>query len=119
QWEMRWKEGVKPFKSSDPDSERIWWTDVGVNQNLTFSVHPDPISGMQCWHQKVRVEKAHPGDRHGDIYVDTKRAHEVYREWLAMTRPADRYSPDGTRRPTWLPRPFRPALEAFKLKGDR
>ncbi|GAP63886.1 hypothetical protein ARMA_2309 [Ardenticatena maritima] len=118
QWQMRQKEGVRPFKSSDPDSERIWWSDVGVNQNLTFSVHPDPISGMHCWHQKVRIEKAHPGDRYGDIFVDTKRAHEVYRQWLAMTRPADQVSPDGTRRPYWLLRPFRPTLEVYKLPED-
>ena len=33
-------------------------SDGGVHQNLTFPVHPDPVSGMHCWHQKVRVEPA-------------------------------------------------------------
>ena len=28
--------------SADPDSERVWWEDAGVHQNLTFPVHPDP-----------------------------------------------------------------------------
>ena len=52
-----------PIESADPDSQRIWWTDTGVHQNLTFPVHPDPISGMHCWHQAVRVRPAAPGDR--------------------------------------------------------
>ena len=44
-----------PIRRRDPDTPRIWWTDTGVHQNLTFPVHPDPISGMHCWHQAVRV----------------------------------------------------------------
>ena len=54
-----------------PTPGRIWWTDVGVHQNLTFPVHPDPVSGMHCWHQAVRVRRAEPGDAYGDISVDT------------------------------------------------
>jgi len=115
QWRMRVKEGVKPFPSSDPDSSRIWWSDVGVHQNLTFPVHPDPVSGMHCWHQKVVVTRARAEDRQGDVFVDTGKAHAAYREWLAMARPADRVSPDGTRRPHWLLRPFRPTREAYRL----
>jgi anaerobic selenocysteine-containing dehydrogenase len=57
-WAMRRKSGGGPFQSSDTDTARIWWTDVGVHQNLTFPVHPDPISGQHCWHQAVRVRKA-------------------------------------------------------------
>jgi len=40
-----------PFASCDPDTERIWWHEARVNQNLTFPVQPDPASGMHCWHQ--------------------------------------------------------------------
>ena len=86
-----------------------------MHQNLTFGVQPDPISGMHCWHQAVRVRPAGPGDRHGDIAVDTRRAHEVYRRWLAHTRPAGQVSPDGTRRPRWLMRPLKPAAAAFAI----
>ena len=53
--------GSRPFASADPDSRRIWWSDGGVHQNLTFPVHPDPVSGMHCWHQKVVVARAHVG----------------------------------------------------------
>ena len=61
-WMLRQKEGIRPFKSSDPDSERIWWQDAGVNQNLAFPVHPDPVSGMHAWHQRVRLGPAEAGD---------------------------------------------------------
>ena len=117
-WEMKRLSGVAPFVSSDADTQRIWWTDAGVHQNLTFAVHPDPISGMHCWHQAVRVTRAQPGDAYGDISVDTVRARAIYREWLALTRPAMTHSPDGTRRPYWLLRPLKPGHDAFVLEPE-
>ena len=88
-----------------------WWRESGVHQNITFPVHPDPISGMHCWHQKVRVRAADPGDAFGDIAVDRAKARAVYDEWLAMTRP-----PTGDlRRPLWFARAVRPADEAYRL----
>ncbi|MDT4953116.1 MAG: hypothetical protein QOJ02_1254 [Acidobacteriota bacterium] len=114
-WGLKRRKGVAPYESTDPDTLRIWWTDVGVHQNLTFPVHPDPVSGQHCWHQAVRVKKAEAQDAYGDISVDVKQAHEVYQKWLAMTRPADTHSPDGTRRPYWLLRPLKPAREFFRL----
>jgi anaerobic selenocysteine-containing dehydrogenase len=114
-WAMQRKSGVAPYSSSDPDTSRIWWTEGGVHQNLTFAVQPDPISGQHCWHQAVRVRKAEPGEEAGDIAVDTEAAHEVYRRWLTLTRPAGLVSPDGTRRPHWLLRPLRPGREEYQL----
>ncbi len=114
-WSMRRVRTVVPYDSSDPDSQRIWWSDTGVHQNLTFPVHPDPISGMHCWHQAVRVTPAQPADKQGDIVVDTARARDVYREWLAIARPAGQVSPDGLRRPMWLMRPLKPGREAFAI----
>ena len=114
-WGLTRKRGVAPYDSSDPDTRRIWWTDVGVHQNLTFPVHPDPISGAHCWHQAVRVRKAEPGDRYGDIAVDVEKSHQVYRDWLAKTRSALDHSPDGTRRPSWLIRPVKPVKAAYRL----
>jgi len=112
-WRMRYVEGIRPFESDDPDSSRIFWREGGVHQNLTFAVHPDPVSGMHCWHQKVRAEPAHAGDRYGDVSVDTGKAYQVYQDWLAMSRP-QRNRPDGLRRPLWMIRPYRPATSAFK-----
>ncbi len=114
-WQMSTKQRVAPYPSDDPDTGRIWWSDTGVHQNLTFPVQPDPISGMHCWHQAVRVRPAASSDNHGDIAVDTEKARQVYRRWLELTRPASTVSPDGTRRPAWLMRPLKPSLEAFAL----
>jgi anaerobic selenocysteine-containing dehydrogenase len=113
-WKMHVVEGIGAYRSGDPDTERIFWTDGGVHQNITFPVHPDPVSGMHCWHQKVTVEKAQPGDVHGDVFVDTNKSFEIYKQWLAMTRPAP--GPNGLRRPLWLARPLRPAEEMFYVK---
>ena len=110
-WEMKTLEGVKRFESADKDSSRIFWSDGGVHQNITFPVHPDPISGMHCWHQKVKVEPAHPSDRYGDIQVDTEKSFEVYKKWLEMTRPAP--GPNGLRRPLWFARPLKPTLDTY------
>src|SRR5262249_16985650 len=101
--------------SEDPDSERVWWEDAGVHQNLTFPVQPDPVSGQHCWHQKVTVTRPEADDRYGDVVVDTNRSFEAYREWLARTRPAPR--PGNLRRPLGLPRGFKPAPSAYQREG--
>lgn len=108
---------IEPFRSADPDSRRVWWTDGGVHQNLTFCVQPDPVSGMHCWHQVVRVEPARADDVYGDVFVDTNKSLETYREWIARTRPADTLG-HGLRRPLWIARAFRPADEAYRLDPD-
>lgn len=113
-WFLRHKGGISPFESDDPDSSRIDWEDPGVHQNLAFAVHPDPHSGMHCWLQKIRMERARPEDRYGDVYVDTRRSAEVYREWLAKTRPA--LGPDGQRRPEFMLRPLAPTRRGYRTQ---
>ncbi|MGH9464692.1 MAG: molybdopterin dinucleotide binding domain-containing protein, partial [Thermoanaerobaculia bacterium] len=115
QWKLARTAAVGSYPSSDADTGRIWWTDAGVHQNLTFPVHPDPVSGMHCWHQAVRVRRAELEDRYGDVVVDSARSRAAFEAWLAKTRPATTHSPDGTRRPHWLIRPLRPSREAYKL----
>ena len=117
-WSLRRRKGGGPYESADADTSRIWWTDVGVHQNLTFPVHPDPVSGSHCWHQAVRVGAARPGDAYGDISVHAGRSGEVFRKWLGYARPAGSVSPDGTRRPHWMLRPVRPTREAYQLPAD-
>ena len=112
QWKMRQLSGVEPYQSSDPDTKRVWWSDAGVHQDITFPVHPDPISGMHCWHQMVRVEKASPEDRYGDIFVDTNLSHAVYLKWKALARPAT----GRLRRPLWFPRVVRPVESAYYIE---
>jgi anaerobic selenocysteine-containing dehydrogenase len=115
-YRMRQEHGARPFQSNDPDSQRIWWNEIGVHQNLTFPVQPDPVSGMHCWHQRVTLERAAPGDRYGDIEVDTDKAHAAYKEWMQRTRPAP--GPGGMRRPYWFDRPLRPVAAAYKLPPE-
>ncbi|GEL20658.1 molybdopterin-dependent oxidoreductase [Pseudonocardia asaccharolytica] len=115
-WLLRYRKGVGAFASDDPDSSRIWWDDPGVHQNLAFGVQADPWSGMHCWLQKVRMEKAHAGDRYGDVYVDTRRSREVYQEWLTKTRAT--LGPGGQRRPEFLMRPVKPRRRAFRASGS-
>ncbi len=116
-YRLRYASGVQPFASDDPDSERVFWEDPGVHQNLTFPVQPDPWSGMHCWLQRVRLSKAQPGDRYGDIEVDLRKSQEVFHEWLAMTRPGP--NAEGWRRPEFLMRPVKPKRKAFRVDPGR
>ena len=112
-WRLRQLKGIEPFESDDPDSSRIWWKDPGVNQNLAFPVHPDPVSGMHAWHQRVRLSAAEAGDQYGDVVVDTNKSTEVFEQWLEMTKPGP--GPDGNRRPLWLDRPLKPTPDAYRF----
>jgi hypothetical protein len=71
---------------------------------------------MHCWHQRVRVEPAQADDKYGDVIVDTKRSHEIYREWLEEARPAP--GPDGLRHPLWFWRPVRPVDDAYIIRDE-
>jgi len=116
---LRVVHGAGAWDSWDPDTSRIWWEDVGVHQNLTHAVQPDPVSGHHCWLQKAfQVEKARPEDRHGDVWVDTEQSMQNYREWLDLSRSAVDHSPDGYRRPYWFKRPLKPIREAYKLPDE-
>ena len=113
-WFLRYVDGVKAFASTDPDSGRISWDDPGVHQNLTFPVQPDPWSGMHCWLQHVRMEPAHAGDEYGDVYVDTARSREVYREWIAKAKAS--LGPGNQRRPEFMMRPVMPVRSAYRVQ---
>ncbi|GAC1539039.1 MAG: molybdopterin-dependent oxidoreductase [Acidimicrobiales bacterium] len=116
-WALRPRRSPGAFASTDADTSRIWWSEVGVHQNMTFGVHPDPISGQHCWHQAVRVRPAEAGDQAGDVVVDTQRSTEIYRKWMSRSRSGTEVSPNGERRPAWLIRPLRPERAAFRIGG--
>jgi hypothetical protein len=116
---LRMLRGAQSYESADPDTARVWWNEVGVHQNLTHAVQPDPVAGHHCWLQRApSVRKALPGERHGDVYVDTKKSMEVYRRWHALARSAVDHSPNGERRPHWLKRPLKPIRAAYKLPEE-
>lgn len=106
-------EDISPYESKDKDTRRIWWTDGGLHQNLTFPVQPDPISGQHCWHQRVVVSKALSEDKYGDIQVDVNKSTEIYQEWQKLTKPAP--GPGGLRRPLWMDRAVRPSDDAYSV----
>ncbi len=117
-WRLRCQGDVHACASPDADTGRIWWSEAGVHQNLSFCVQPDPVSGMQCWHQKVVVTRAEPGDRYGDVEVDPKASEEAWREWLALAAPHRPRRADGLRRPLHLARAVKPDPAAYCLPED-
>lgn len=108
---LKYTEGIKPFKAArfahyNRDSGNIWWDGLsGAWQNAVASPHPDPISGMHCWHQKVLLEKAGPNDTIGDVFANYDANFKVYQGWRdKLTRGLDENS--TTRRPKTLKRPW-------------
>ena len=114
-WRLRREHGHEAYPSGDDDTGRIWWSDTGVHQNLTFPVQPDPVSGMHCWLQRVTVAPAAEGDAYGDVVVDTDASHAVFEEWMERTRPGP--GPGGLRRPLWFARPVKPRATAYRHDG--
>ncbi len=113
---MRYIEGITPFHSDrfkdyNKDSDNIWWDGLsGSWQNAVAPTHPDPISGMHCWHQKVILEPAQAGDKIGDIYVDYENNFKTYQAWRdELTRPLN--STNKWRRPRHIKRPWVPLSE--------
>ena len=110
---LTYVEGIKPFHAErfseyNRDSGNIWWDGLsGSWQNAVAAPHPDPISGMHCWHQKVILEPAQAGDKIGDIHVNYDNNFKVYQGWRdQLTRPLN--SDDKLRRPQHIKRPWVP-----------
>ncbi len=113
---LKYVQGIVPFHSKrfaayNRDSDNIWWDGLsGSWQNAVAATHPDPISGMHCWHQKVILEPAQPGDAIGDIHVNYENNFKVYQAWRdELTRPLN--SSDTLRRPMHIKRPWVPLSE--------
>ena len=113
---LKYVEGIHPFHSKrfaeyNKDSDNIWWDGLsGSWQNAVAPTHPDPISGMHCWHQKVILEAAQPGDKIGDIQVNYENNFKTYQAWRdKLTRGLD--SNSEFRRPPHISRPWVPLNE--------
>jgi anaerobic selenocysteine-containing dehydrogenase len=111
---LRWKEGIKSdrkpwqFAEYNKDIDNIWWDGLsGAWQNAVAAPHPDPISGMHCWHQKVLLEPVSRDEKIGDVYVNYDNNLKVYQAWRdELTRPLN--SSDKLRRPMHIKRPWVP-----------
>ena len=99
---------VWQFSEYNKDLDNIWWDGLtGSWQNAVAPAHPDPISGMHCWHQKVLLEPAKAGDKIGDIEVNYDNNFKTYEAWRdQLARPLD--ETDTERRPRWIKRPWVP-----------
>ena len=111
---MKTISGVEPWKSDDPDTNRIWWRDGGVHQNITHAVQPDPISGAHCWLQKVRLSIPSEGEEYGDIEVDRNKSFEYYKRWNEWAKERETH-PRGERRPLWMKRPLSPKKQHWYM----
>ncbi len=113
---LTYTQGIVPFKTErfaeqNKDSDNIWWDGLsGSWQNAVAPAHPDPISGMHCWHQKVILTKAEAGDKIGDISVNYENNFNTYKAWRdELTRPLN--ETNKWRRPQWIKRPWVPLTE--------
>ena len=111
---MKTISGVEPWKSDDPDTNRIWWRDGGVHQNITHAVQPDPISGAHCWLQKVRLSIPSEDEEYGDIEVDRNKSFEYYKRWNEWAKERETH-PRGERRPLWMKRPLSPKKQHWYM----
>ena len=120
---LKYTEGIKPihkpwqFTEYNKDLDNIWWDGLtGSWQNAVAPAHPDPISGMHCWHQKVLLEPISEGDKIGDVFVNYENNFKTYQAWRDdLTRPLDEN--DTERRPRWIKRPWVPLSDkAYEFK---
>ena len=105
QWKMKTEKGIEPWETNDPDTNRVWWRDGGVHQNITHAANPDPISGAHCWLQKVSISKPKNDEKYGDIFVDTNKSFEHFKKWNQWALDKEKH-PQNLRRPLWMGRPL-------------
>mgnify|MGYP002725465364 FL=1 len=117
-WRMETVSGVEPWKTDDPDTQRVWWRDGGVHQNITHAVQPDPVSGAHCWLQKVAISKPAANEKYGDVFVDTNKSFAYYKKWNQWAKDREKH-PGGLRRPLWMARPLGPPEEMFYMKNEQ
>lgn len=122
---LKYVEGIKPFETKrfaqyNADSVNVWWDGLsGSWQNAVAAAHPDPVSGMHCWHHKVLLEPAQAGDKIGDIFVNYENNLKVYQAWRdQLSRGLDAGS--TIRRPRHVKRPWvrlDPSAYDVSIKG--
>ena len=118
QWKMKTEKGIEPWETNDPDTNRVWWRDGGVHQNITHAANPDPISGAHCWLQKVSISKPKNDEKYGDIFVDTNKSFEHFKKWNQWALDKEKH-PQNLRRPLWMGRPLTPKEDQFFINKEK
>ncbi len=76
--------------TEDPDLDNVWWDDRGVHPNAIIPVVADPIGGSQGWYDTVvKVSKAGPDDKYGDIHGDWDKHYAAYKETMRYAYTGD------------------------------
>lgn len=74
----------------DPDLKNVWWDDSGVHPNAIIPVVADPIGGSQGWMDTVvKVTKAGPNDKYGDVQGNWDRHVEAFKETIRYAYTGD------------------------------
>lgn len=76
--------------TEDPDMKNVWWDDKGVHPNAIIPAIADPIGGSQAWYDTVvKVTKAGPNDKYGDVQGDFQKHMEAFKEGLRYAYTGD------------------------------
>jgi len=76
--------------TEDPDLDNVWWDDRGVHPNAIIPVVADPIGGSQGWYDTVvKVTKAGPDDKYGDIHGEWDKHYAAYKETMRYAYTGD------------------------------
>ena len=87
---LRLKEKPQWGGAEDPDLKNVWWDDRGVHPNDIIPVVADPIGGSQGWYDTVvKVAKAGPNDKYGDIQASWEKHYEAYKETMRYAYTGD------------------------------
>ena len=69
--------------TDDADLNNVWWEDKGVHPNAIIPAVVDPIGGSEGWFDTVvKVTKAGPGDKYGDVEGDWEKHHAAAKETM-------------------------------------
>lgn len=84
------KAGGEYGAADDADLNNVWWDDRGVHANAMIPNVVDPIGGSQGWYDTVvKVTKAGPEDKYGDVKGDWDKHMEAYKESLRYAYTGD------------------------------
>ncbi|GAB4435940.1 MAG: molybdopterin-dependent oxidoreductase [Rhodocyclaceae bacterium] len=76
--------------TEDTDLKNVWWDDKGVHPNAIIPAIADPIGGSQAWYDTVvKVTKAGPNDKYGDVQGDWQKHLEAFKEGLRYAYTGD------------------------------
>jgi anaerobic selenocysteine-containing dehydrogenase len=91
QLKQRSEKGGAWGATSDPDIDHnVWWDDKGVHPNAIIPVVTDPIGGSQGWYDTVvRVTKAGPNDKYGDVKADWDKHVAAHKETMRYAYTGD------------------------------